>query len=76
MQPHKCLLPCLSADGTPRLPAVEVHAFEDDDPFQTQIDRLLAGTPSCTYEQALQTYELTWAIREAGERERLEEQDE
>ncbi|GAA5939036.1 hypothetical protein JCM3775_002655 [Rhodotorula graminis] len=55
---------------------VEVHAFANDDPFQTQIDRLLAGTPSCTYEQALQTYELTWAIREAGERERLEDQDE
>lgn len=56
--------------------AVEVHAFANDDPFQTQIDRLLAGTPSCTYEQALQTYELTWAIREAGERERLEDQEE
>ncbi|GAA5988500.1 hypothetical protein JCM10908_003590 [Rhodotorula pacifica] len=51
---------------------LEVHAFENDDPFQTQIDALVAGQPKCTYEEALQTYQLTWAIREAGERERLE----
>ncbi|GAA6035477.1 hypothetical protein JCM8097_000273 [Rhodosporidiobolus ruineniae] len=49
---------------------VETHTFTDDDPFQTQIDALVAGKPNCTFEEALQTYELTWAIREAGERER------
>ncbi|KAK4052940.1 hypothetical protein OIO90_004064 [Microbotryomycetes sp. JL221] len=48
---------------------VESHEFENDDPFQTQLDRLVAGDPACTYEQALQTYELTWAIRLAGETE-------
>jgi hypothetical protein len=42
----------------------------DDDPFQTQIDAIAAGKPNSTYAQALETYELTWAIREAGEYER------
>ncbi|GAA5890435.1 hypothetical protein JCM6882_002920 [Rhodosporidiobolus microsporus] len=54
---------------------VKLETFKDDDPFQTQIDALIAGTPNCTFEQALQTYELTWAIREAGERERAEEKE-
>ncbi|GAA5828530.1 hypothetical protein JCM11251_000837 [Rhodosporidiobolus azoricus] len=52
---------------------VKLETFVDDDPFQTQIDALVAGKPNCTFEQALQTYELTWAIREAGEREREKE---
>ncbi|GAA5970335.1 hypothetical protein JCM11641_001669 [Rhodosporidiobolus odoratus] len=51
---------------------VEVYTFPQDDAFSTQIDALVAGRPNCTFEQALQTYELTWAIREAGERERRE----
>ena len=63
----------LADEGLNSRSSVEVHAFADDDPFQTQIDALVAGQPKCTFEEALQTYQLTWAIREAGERERLEE---
>ncbi|KAK4048816.1 hypothetical protein OIV83_004582 [Microbotryomycetes sp. JL201] len=48
---------------------VKLNLFEHDDPFQTQLDRLIAGTPTCSYDDALRTYELTWAIREAGERQ-------
>ncbi|GAA5851860.1 hypothetical protein JCM8547_000079 [Rhodosporidiobolus lusitaniae] len=51
---------------------VDITTFTDDDPFQTQINALVSGAPNCTYEDALRTYELTWAIREAGEREREE----
>ncbi|KAF9069127.1 putative oxidoreductase C terminal-domain-containing protein [Rhodocollybia butyracea] len=49
---------------------VELTIFKDDDPFQTQIDALIAGKPYCSYEDALETYALTWAIRNAGEKER------
>ncbi|KAI5477311.1 hypothetical protein MNV49_006532 [Pseudohyphozyma bogoriensis] len=52
---------------------VEEHVFKNDDPFQTQIDAIVAGKPNCTYDEALQTYELTWAIRNAGEKELEEE---
>ncbi|BGP57104.1 hypothetical protein JCM8202_000546 [Rhodotorula sphaerocarpa] len=55
---------------------VQLHEYPDDDPFQTQIDALVDGTPKCTYADALRTYQLTWAIREAGERERLEAEQE
>jgi hypothetical protein len=42
--------------------------FQGDDPFQTQIDGLVENKPFCSYEDALATYELTWAIRKAGEK--------
>ncbi|GAA6010159.1 hypothetical protein JCM10207_005644 [Rhodosporidiobolus poonsookiae] len=54
---------------------IRQEEFENDDPFATQIDALLADKPNCTYEEALQTYELTWAIREAGEKEREEKKE-
>lgn len=51
---------------------VELHTFPNDDPFLTQLQALVDGKPKCTYEEALGTYELTWAIRLAGEKERQE----
>lgn len=51
------------ADVTP----AAVTKFENDDPYRTQLEALIAGRPTCTYEQALETYALTWAIRKAGE---------
>lgn len=44
-----------------------VTSFEKDDPYRTQLEALIEGRPTCTYEQALETYDLTWAIRLAGE---------
>ncbi|GJN94732.1 hypothetical protein Rhopal_007823-T1 [Rhodotorula paludigena] len=72
-----CYTPCprLFIRQSDKSAEVEVHNFAGDDPFQTQIDALVAGSPKCTFEEALATYQLTWAIREAGERERLLEQE-
>ncbi|KAK9893495.1 hypothetical protein P389DRAFT_163812 [Cystobasidium minutum MCA 4210] len=41
--------------------------FENDDPYRSQLEALIAGKPTCTYAQAMETYALTWAIRSAGE---------
>ena len=51
---------------------VEIISFGNDDPYQTQIDALLQDKPTCTYQAAMETYALTWAIRLAGEAEREE----
>ncbi|GAA5884797.1 hypothetical protein JCM3774_006768 [Rhodotorula dairenensis] len=74
LQPRLLILPMLTVWSLfpPKIAPVEIHTFADDDPFQTQLDALVAGQPKCTYEDALQTYQLTWAIRQAGERERVE----
>ncbi|KAM0792106.1 hypothetical protein ACM66B_004810 [Microbotryomycetes sp. NB124-2] len=61
--------PKLFIRGSGASTEVELKVFENDDPFQTQLDRLVTGDPTCSYDDALQTYELTWAIREAGEKE-------
>ncbi|KAI9057498.1 hypothetical protein FKP32DRAFT_1637749 [Trametes sanguinea] len=68
--------------GTPKLcirrPGVaeeEVHTFADDDPFHTELATFLDvvdGRASreqilSSYEDAIKTYELTWAIRRASE---------
>ncbi|PWN34582.1 uncharacterized protein FA14DRAFT_31853 [Meira miltonrushii] len=66
---------------TPRLDIIkpgtaEIETFSEvDDPFLTEISTVvdasqhLAGhKPLSTFDDALQTYELTWAIRRAGER--------
>lgn len=52
--------------------AVSIKLYGSDDPWRTQIDALVdeGKQPHCTYEDALETYELTWAIRNAGEAER------
>ncbi|KAI1794773.1 putative oxidoreductase C terminal-domain-containing protein [Ganoderma leucocontextum] len=55
---------------------VEVHTFTDDDPFHTELatfmDVVEGRRPSeeilSSYEDAIKTYELTWAIRRASER--------
>ena len=44
-----------------------ITRFENDDPYKTQLEALIAGKPTCTYEQAMETYALTWAIRLSGE---------
>ncbi|BGP20860.1 hypothetical protein JCM10213_008105 [Rhodosporidiobolus nylandii] len=61
--------PKLSVYHSDQSSTPELHTFDNDDAFETQVRALVAGKPNCTFEQALQTYELTWAIRQAGERE-------
>lgn len=50
-------------------PTPEVKSFANDDPYITQLEALFDGKPTCTYQQALDTYALTWAIRLAAEAE-------
>lgn len=56
-------------ESTALLPP-DILTFDNDDPYETQIARLIEGSPTCTYREALDTYALTWAIRLAGEKER------
>ncbi|KIL69691.1 hypothetical protein M378DRAFT_175828 [Amanita muscaria Koide BX008] len=59
------------------------HTFPDDDPFFSEVSNLIdviedieedpeAAQILSTYDDAVRTYELTWAIREASERTRAE----
>ncbi|KAF8654161.1 hypothetical protein AX16_003690 [Volvariella volvacea WC 439] len=59
----------------------QVHTFPDDDPFFSEISNLIdivedieedpdAAQILSSYEDAVKTYELTWAIREASEKSR------
>lgn len=57
--------------GSPRMESF----FEKDDPFMTEIQTVIDASPPSgsaqplsTFDDALQTYELTWAIRRAGEK--------
>ncbi|KAI0771105.1 putative oxidoreductase C terminal-domain-containing protein [Trametes elegans] len=60
----------------PGLAEEEVHVFTDDDPFYTELEtfvdvvegRSAVGRILSPYEDAIKTYELTWAIRRASER--------
>lgn len=55
---------------------VEVHIFTDDDPFHTELATFIDVVEGrrggeeilSSYEDAIKTYELTWAIRRASER--------
>ncbi|KAI0755336.1 putative oxidoreductase C terminal-domain-containing protein [Daedaleopsis nitida] len=55
---------------------VETHIFTDDDPFHTELATFIdvvdgrreRGDILSSYEDAIKTYELTWAIRRASER--------
>ncbi|RDX50191.1 hypothetical protein OH76DRAFT_1402655 [Lentinus brumalis] len=55
---------------------LETHIFTDDDPFHTELATFIdvvdgrrpSGDIMSSYADAIRTYELTWAIRRAGER--------
>ncbi|KAI8978865.1 putative oxidoreductase C terminal-domain-containing protein [Trametes punicea] len=59
----------------PGMAEEEVHVFTDDDPFDTELATFLdvvegQSPRDCilsSYEDAIKTYELTWAIRRASE---------
>lgn len=53
---------------------VEVRRYDQDDPFYSEISTMIDAVESgssdgllSTFDDALRTYEFTWAIRKAGE---------
>jgi len=67
-------LRCSATDGRLLSISAEVRRYDHDDPFYSEISAMVDAVEGnadssllSTFEDALKTYQLTWAIRRAGE---------